>query len=328
MPWEQDRLLRLTGLSSGAIDYAIHGHAVVHLSIGSRNYTASCERRDNKTDALLIYNPSINRTFQPGQLIEHVSAHFEINHYYFRRLHQAIQNVSRGIIRKLLPKREQFPCSQSRARLHAIRNISTFTLDREYQTHALKQMLSCKSNAPFLLLGPFGTGKTHLIAAAVVKLLEDSHNRVLVCTHQNVGADNVFVNLQKHAPNVCHKALRLVPSEKQIYFPQSCKTLKQVSPSLLTNYQVIVTTFLTALSVKEMSGSDLLLFTHILIDEGAQSREPEALGAVAVATDSTKLIIVGDNQQVGSDKFFQLCTCKNYFPLTECNHSVKCKYCG
>ena len=305
MPWEQDRLLRLTGLNSGAIDYAIHGHAVVHLSIGSRNYTATIENRDDRTDTLLIRDSSFRRAFQ-GQLVKHVSAHFEINHYYFRRLQQAVQNANRVVIRKLLPKSDSFP-SNARNRTHhrvkSARSISEFTLDREYQTHALERMLSSNSSAPFLLLGPFGTGKTHLIAAAVVKLLESPRNKVLVCTHQNVGADNVFKNLEKYAPRVHQKtqALRLVPSEKvlrDICLSESCKTLKQVSPSLLNKYPVIITTFLTALSVKEMSGSAELSFTHILIDEGAQSREPEALGAVVLSNESTKLIIVGDNQQV------------------------------
>ena len=299
VPWGQQYqgLMHLTGMTSGAIDYAIHNHAEVQFSLGSQNYTATIEGRDDKTDTLHIYNPNFIQDFQRKSQL--VSAHFEINHKYFRGLHQAIQNTHYAIIRKLLPNFKSFP-SSCQVRLHGS-TITNFTLDEEYQIPALEQMLSSNSDAPFLLLGPFGTGKTHLIAAAVVELLEGIQTRVLVCTHQNIGANNVYKNLQKHAPNACHKALRLVPSEKvlqQMDSPDYCRTLQEVNPHQLSRYQVIVTTFSTALRVKEKKGYENLYFTHILIDEGAQSREPEALGALALASDSTKIIIVGDNQQV------------------------------
>ena len=63
---------------------------------------------------------------------------------------------------------------------------------------------------------------------------------------------------------------------------------------------MLVTTFLTALYLKDKMRKEraTLEFTHIIIDEGAQSREPEALGAVVLATNSTCLIVAGDNQQV------------------------------
>lgn len=63
---------------------------------------------------------------------------------------------------------------------------------------------------------------------------------------------------------------------------------------------MVVTTFLTALYLKDKVNKEgtALKFTHIIIDEGAQSREPEALGAVVLATSSTCLIVAGDNQQV------------------------------
>ena len=67
---------------------------------------------------------------------------------------------------------------------------------------------------------------------------------------------------------------------------------------MLYEKQVIVTTFLTATNLPEMEPQ--LNFSHILIDEGAQTREPEALGALAIAKPETKIVIVGDNKQVGS----------------------------
>ena len=39
-------------------------------------------------------------------------------------------------------------------------------------------------------------------------------------------------------------------------------------------------------------------FTHILIDEGAQSREPEAVAPLTLANRDTKIVIAGDHKQV------------------------------
>ena len=40
-------------------------------------------------------------------------------------------------------------------------------------------------------------------------------------------------------------------------------------------------------------------FTHILMDEGAQAREPEAVAPLCLATKDTKIVIAGDSSQVG-----------------------------
>ena len=59
---------------------------------------------------------------------------------------------------------------------------------------------------------------------------------------------------------------------------------------------VVVTTFLTALSVK-MAIHDKY-FTHVLLDEAAQVREPEAVAPLCMANLYTKIVVAGDNQQV------------------------------
>ncbi len=41
-------------------------------------------------------------------------------------------------------------------------------------------------------------------------------------------------------------------------------------------------------------------FTHILLDEGAQAREPEAVAPLSLATKDTKIVIAGDPQQVSN----------------------------
>ncbi len=64
------------------------------------------------------------------------------------------------------------------------------------------------------------------------------------------------------------------------------------------NFTVLVTTFGVALSLIDFVESGNLIFSHILIDEGAQCPEPEVLGALVLASTETRIIIVGDNKQV------------------------------
>lgn len=297
----------LIGMDSAAMDYALQNHATAKFTIRGRSYSAMVVKRDYHMDSLLVKMPgfSFSQSFQDC-LLEGISVHFEINHWYFWRLHCAIKYLTPSLLQRLIPNKTTFPPPDQTSDWH---KRSHFPLDAEYQTKALKQMLSCKPGAPYLLLGPFGTGKTHVLAAAVAKLLETPqiHPRVLVCTHQNAGADNLYRSLQEHIRGVSQKALRLVPDEVtaqrlDLYREHSYQVIHDVNLKSIARgrWPVVVTTFLTALYLKDKVNKEgtALKFTHIIIDEGAQSREPEALGAVVLATSSTCLIVAGDNQQV------------------------------
>ena len=299
----------LVGMSGTAMDYAAHNFAQVELTVVNSKYTAKVIGKDEETNALVVEMHSFNffRKFN-GRAVQSAPAHFDIDHKYrhysFQRMHQAIECADPVVIQKLLPKGNSLTKNTSSEVTLCGKTLAGFTLDQEYQRTALKRMLSCNPSAPYLVLGPFGTGKTHLLAAAVANLSENPHNKVLVCTHMNIGADNLYNNIQEFAPIVSRKALRLAPSEKvaqQLQVRSRCiQSLDQVNPHSLIQWPIIVTTFGAAFTMKGImdAGQVQPTFTHILIDEGAQSREPEALGALLLANESVKLIIVGDNQQV------------------------------
>ena len=73
---------------------------------------------------------------------------------------------------------------------------------------------------------------------------------------------------------------------------------KNVTEIIGNKYLVVVTTFLTAHNIQSVVGKNV--FTHILIDEGAQTREPETIAPLSMANGCTKIVIAGDNQQVPS----------------------------
>lgn len=298
--------VHLSRISSGAIDYAIHGHASVELIFKGQKYFGTIAYRDIQRDTLVVEIHS-TRFFQHfgDRVLNGVPAHFEINHRYFQRQQQAIELAGNPILQKLVPPKELLKRVHSkRVNLHE-GNIRNFALDEEYQAIALRQMLSATSRVPYLVLGPFGTGKTHVLAAAVAKLVENPDNKVLVCTHLNRGADSLYRSLQKHVPRASREALRLVPTpgamkQLDLFEGASCTTVSKLNADYIGRWPVIVTTFLTALNIKEIliRAGATPDFTHILIDEGAQSRESEVLGALVLAGTHTKVIIVGDNQQV------------------------------
>ena len=58
---------------------------------------------------------------------------------------------------------------------------------------------------------------------------------------------------------------------------------------------LIVTPCLTALHLAKFIPRGF--FTHILLDEGAQTREPEAVAPLSMAGRNTKIVIAGDQNQ-------------------------------
>ena len=292
--------LKLSGMDGAALDYAIHGHAIAHIPMRYTDIQCSVSHREQ--DSLILKMPHIYPPHILNQEARSVYVHFEINHTYFDGLHKAIDCLSPNAIRKLFPNKTDLRECRTGTNLTMKEKsaIRPFTLDNEYQMNALKRMISSHPDIPFLVLGPFGTGKTHILAAAVSALICNPSNHILVCTHQHQCADHIFQMLfAKH-----HKAImRLVPNSWALKLDQvrneGIVLLKNARHKVFVK-RVVVTTFLTATNLQEIEKNtkQSLTFSHILIDEGAQTREPETLGALAVVKTETKVIIVGDNKQV------------------------------
>lgn len=295
-------MLMLSGMEGAAMDYAIHGHAVAHIPV--RGTVIQCVVSHREEESLLLHLPRGRPPSLPKTHIQ-VYVHFEINHKYFNGLHKAIDSLSKVAVQKLLPSKSLLPqCKTGKPLSSAeILAIKPYTLDSEYQMNALERMTSSDPRVPFVVLGPFGTGKTHILAAAVAVLLCNRQNRILVCTHQHQCANSIYHNLQKFSPQYSNVIMRLVPNEQAARFVhgEGVVLINDVNISSIKKKNVIITTFLTATNLKslETSSQQTLTFSHILIDEGAQTREPEAIGALAVAKPETKIVIVGDNKQVG-----------------------------
>lgn len=290
---------------SAAMDFAIQNRASVKFSMYGCNYNGDRMFRNlnAERDSLVVeikQNYSFFRRFHQNAHFK-TFVHFDINHWYFWRLHRAIACIDDRLIERLVSRR-----CQDFVESNSIVRRGSYKLDQEYQFQALKRLLSCRPGIPYLLLGPFGTGKTHVLGAALERLIKNPHNRILVCTHQNTGADKLYRSIQEHLDGTHLHVLRLVRDaggvnrNSALLRPYSCQAVHSMKAQSLSEWKVIITTFLTTLTIKDklIKEKGSLRFSHIIIDEGAQSREPEALGALVLADSNTNIIIAGDHRQV------------------------------
>ena len=240
-----------------------------------------------------------------------LEVHFKLKYTYFLWLKQAIDKLPDNVIARILPKQESFMPAQQPHSASFEQYLEFCSPD---QMEALKVIASCPaSGPPVLIAGPFGTGKTRVLALAAHYYLQqsienDSPLRILVCTQQQTSADaylQMYKDLTKQKEPIT--IFRLVskdtwrnPSMKMFY-KSTAEFKHYMERSSYRNRQrfLIITTCLTARQIHDVLPH--LFFTHIFLDEGAQMREPEAVASLYMAGQNTKIVIAGDKYQVTGD---------------------------
>ena len=287
--------------------YANHVHAWVPLSA---NYSAIIiafdEAQHNKLTKSAVYSRNVfNFTAE---------VRFELKHYYFTGLHQAISHLPWEMIRRLIPTEEVLYSAIKTNPFKKSSNTCDYDqlkLDK-LQTKALNRVLESKSPLPVLLAGPFGTGKTRLLARAAYEILKESKRRVLICAHHQTSVDT-FVEYfgaikrsKKHPWQI--NMIRVIATDAYqsrtrkkygIYF----KSKLNLSVKDFGSNRLFITTYSTASSLYqkipgESPARKREFFTDFLLDEGAQTREPETVGPLAPAGPEARIVLSGDHCQV------------------------------
>ena len=255
---------------------------------------------------------------------DQVTVEFEVKHMFFDGLIKSVNYVDPIIIQRILPLPQDFLSKSSnffryRHDMHAI--ISQ--LDPDDQLTALKAIAQCPAQSPPILInGSFGTGKTRVLAIAAYYIIEMAVEpaRVLICAHHQVSADNFietyFGSMMTNRD--FSKRVRLVRLTSSYYnvrserfsrfytnFYNLCKEMRSERASITGGNLLVATTFSTAIRLREIFAPGF--FTHILLDEGAQSREPEAIAPLSLASSGTKIVIAGDSCQVNA--YYNACSC-------------------
>ena len=233
--------------------------------------------------------------------VRSVQITFELKYSYFHRLHKALDLLSSLTIARLVPT---CIASSNKKNYHFQGCGDNLRLDSS-QMNALQVIMNAKPDQPVIVVGSFGTGKTRLLARAVYEILELSswsrRHRVLVCAHHQQSADSfleifgpMFVK-KGWWPNMVRM---IVKSEEDQYYKHQYSEFR-FTASEISNFDsidLLITTFGNALHLDGMVEPGF--FTHILMDEGAQTREPENIAPLFLCGPDTVITITGDHKQV------------------------------
>ena len=239
---------------------------------------------------------------------------FEIQELYFKRLRNSLKNLSPEIVQKLNPTddviasyKEEYENSGSPPYYKSLK------LGYE-QLNALSLILNSSPDLPVLIAGSFGTGKTRLLARAtyeIFKQRKDSESyRILLCAHHQSSVDT-FVDYFGKMKKIRSKRfwpikmVRVMANDSYVSSTREeyddygyYRSKHDLTINDYKHYELVLTTFGTASSLPSKLCSRKGFFTHILIDEGAQIREPEMISALTLAGTETRIIIAGDHYQV------------------------------
>jgi hypothetical protein len=292
--------------------YLVHGQMEVRAEIQRDNSYAYTENR--------VYI-SMDNHFRPPHCLTEIEAQFEVKHSYFDSLHNVLSGLSDVVVRRLMPQPQDFDRGVRAEGIRALQyvpreylNILHLDAISPEKQSSYQVALTCKSGSPPVLIsGAFGTGKTCFLASVAYCFIAEadvmhSSARILICAHHQATADTIltyFLPLMEHRRHPLNaKVIRIVPNSyisKNRRFGQCIipvSAFKHIWRSVVKERKVvIITTFLTSFQLKDVIPSGFL--THILIDEGAQAREPEAVAPLCLADKDTKIIIAGDPRQVG-----------------------------
>ena len=312
---------QVVGMTSTNVAYAFQAATDVQLFLpmpSSPQHIILKGSIKEKSDDILYFTVKNNTRsvqqlgkFYPQMLIQttdhFIHVRFVLKHSYFANNHRSLENLCPSVISKLVPRKEDLELSLKQIRHVPMPPIDLLSLDKEYQFLALQKILGCSSNAIFLVIGPFGTGKTRLLATAAYNILKQPNTRVLICTSHIQSADSYIEDY--FGPMVEQKMIqginpvRLITQrfpegkERQYNFDYIPVDARRSTKSLedLLHSRLVVTTLLSTIRLRSF---DPQPYTHILIDEGAQTREPEAIAPLGLADDHTKIVIAGDHLQV------------------------------
>ncbi|XP_043072284.1 putative helicase mov-10-B.2 isoform X2 [Drosophila grimshawi] len=257
----------------------------------------------------------------------------------YRFMYRALQllALSTQLRRYLFPNKAPLqPASSKVVELPNMPLFNTNIAQNLEQLQAVKHIVvGPSSQAPYIVFGPPGTGKTTTIVEAILQLrLQNPTSRILVTAGSNSACDTIAIkiceyfasnemmqaHLAKRATEsrwvtgdvkLDHQLMRLFSRSVYIKGLSSIQPLllkhsncaknvyEHLRPEILCEYGIIVATLCV---VGRLVTTDLgYFFTHIFIDEAGASTEPESLiGIVGVKQhDACHVILSGDHKQLG-----------------------------
>lgn len=236
-----------------------------------------------------------------------VNVEFDLKESYFNSLNRFVESIKDVIINRLLPS--DFPHFPPH-RLEECYEALKLQMCCDDQQNALASIIGLPiGSPPILVTGPFGTGKTRILALAAHYFLRYSKIRrsILVCTQQQTSADaflecvlDLLISIPEssYVARVTNRQTTTKKGTALQRYIRSCSQFeddfRRKSP---TQPYLIVTTCQTAHKLRRILPKDFY-FSYIFIDEVAQMREAEAVAPLCLANPTTKIVLAGDKEQV------------------------------
>ncbi|GAA5889228.1 hypothetical protein JCM8208_007808 [Rhodotorula glutinis] len=163
-------------------------------------------------------------------------------------------------------------------------------------------------DAPFILFGPPGTGKTTTLVEAIKQLvMHRDDTKILITAPSNAAADLFCVKLGLDASvllrlNAPSRTISSVPADVLVHsltgHGEFGEAFDVPSAVKIETYRVVVTTCMSAFMLVDR-GLDKGHFSHIIVDEAGQATEPETYIPISLAGPATRVVLAGDPKQLG-----------------------------
>ena len=248
-----------------------------------------------------------------------VRAQFIVKHSYFDHLHDAVIKVPDYVLEALLPISFSFRqlCLTFEPQYSDSRNFHYMKLDNKHQLKALAMIASdsvppsphCPP-PPVILYGPFGSGKTRILARAAYEIMMNGIQkkvctRILISAHHEISIKTfifAYFGVIARGHHLPFKVILVSRKENKGKYANMYMTLEEFAEESdnirRMNHIVVIATYTMSLNFYQYLYSSEGFFTHLFLDEAAQVREPEAIIPLTLATKNAKIVLAGDNKQV------------------------------
>ncbi|XP_034476087.1 putative helicase mov-10-B.2 [Drosophila innubila] len=259
----------------------------------------------------------------------------------FRYMYRAMQLLQESpqLRRYLFPTKSSLTVSSGATNLPNLALLNASIASNMEQLQAVKNIVNGPNiQAPYIVFGPPGTGKTTTIVEAILQLrLRQPRSRILVTAGSNSACDTIALKICEYFAG--NKRLQTILADRaqesrlvtldveqdhQIIrlFSRSifAKGLSAVHPLLLQHsncakrvfdfmsvntlrqYGIIVATLCTVGRLVTTNLGKFNFFTHVFIDEAGASMEPETLiGIMGIKQqDTCHVILSGDHKQLSA----------------------------
>lgn len=239
---------------------------------------------------------------------------YQLGRLSFERAHHAIDLVvSNHLLNLLFPSRSNFIRRNNQISVEDgdLRN-QNIRNNREQKT-AIKNIVNCTSgNAPYIVFGPPGTGKTVTIVEAIYQILKKTSKKILVCAPANAACDMLILQLKAF----CDRSVLIrlhtqtrdvsqIPEEIYAYSNiDSKKQIQRITGQEISKYRIVVSTLIF---IGGYHKNSKYCPDYVFIDEAAQATEPDTCVAVSFMQANSSLVLAGDPKQLGPTVMSKVC---------------------